>query len=489
MAPMNPLRIKHARYALPISLLLAARLAAAALAPAEDAEGRVRMALQIARERNDRALVAEVEKIGRQVAEGLKLGKWDGLEAMLREIEGRVGIDPGGWSMAGQPLFHPTPEMLAKSKAFGVKLAEAMKSDDPARVRAVTAGMLAVLGDQAGVPDGRRPGRKSGARSLNEAEATELFLGALASQGRHVRQFMEARPLPDRMLRFYADLLEATTTVRPSIVKLRPERIPDLDKLARGLATILTKLQQPAGHFPFPDLRGKNIRFGAMLDSQVAAGDAEVREGWLISVVLDGGSQFDTGVCGSALLLAGARHGNDAWKLAGLRAADWALGQPCCANFNYTAFSVSLLAQAWRVSGEAKYLNGALKKFRVGIAPGQAPNGRWIDAHNARTAYHLIILRALGDLATALPADRKAERAEVDQVTRPAVKALLDEFDAMGHTVEALPELQTLANLYPDDARLRGAVGSMAAEIVARCTDGMRFKMGTQPNQLAALVK
>ena len=73
-------------------------------------------------------------------------------------------------------------------------------------------------------------------------------------------------------------------------------------------------------------------------------------------------------------------------------------------------------------------------------------------------------------------------------MTRPAIHALLDEFDAMGHTVEALPELQTLAALYPDDTRLRDSVTSMAAGIIAKCTDGARVKMGAQPNQLAAVV-
>jgi hypothetical protein len=170
-----------------------------------------------------------------------------------------------------------------------------------------------------------------------------------------------------------------------------------------------------------------------------------------------------------------------------LKAADWALRQKCCANFNYNAFSISLLAQAFRVTGEAKYLDAALKKFRVGVAPGQAPNGRWMDAHNARTVYHLIILRALGDLRSVLPADRSAERSELDAVAKPAIKALLGEFDAMGLTVDALPELQLLAALYPEYERLQAAVPEMAGLIVGKCTDGLQVKLGTALGQLAAL--
>ncbi len=451
----------------------------------DEVEARLRMAQQIARERNDRDLVAQVEKLGREFKESLPADA----DTRLREIEASVGIDPGGWSMAGQPLFHPTAAMKAKQPELNAKLAAAMQSDDASAVRAVTQEMLAVLGDQAGVPDGRRAGRKAGPRTLNEAEATKLFLEALKSEGRAVRQLSEGKPLPDQMLRLYADVLNGTTIIRPFVEKHQPDSLRDLDRLANGVATILTTLQQPDGHFPFPDLRGKNIRFGDMIEKQMQAGKAEAKDGWIVTADPDGGSQFDTGVCGTALLLAGQLHGNEMWKQAGLKAANWALEQKCCANFNYNAFSVSLLAHAFRVTGESKHLDGALRKFRVGVAPGQAPNGRWLDAHNARTVYHLIILRALGDLGAALPTDRKDERAELDAVIKPALKALLDEFDAMGITVEALPELQTLATLHPEDQRLRQATKLMTGLVIGKCTDGSRVKMGTSAAQLAATVR
>ncbi|MEY2880583.1 MAG: hypothetical protein RLZZ15_2963 [Verrucomicrobiota bacterium] len=471
-------------------LLLATsgQAAAAPFSPA-DAEARLRVALQLARERNDPALAAEVERTGKKILAATRAASADPApDAQLRALETKVGLDPGGWSMAGQPLFHPTPEMLARAKPLGPRLAAAMRADDPASVRAVTAELLTVLGDQAGVPDGRRAGARPAPRATSEAEATRLFFAALDAEAPRVRPLLAGKPAPDQMLRFYAYLLDATTTIRPFAATHEPSRLPELDRLARALAKILTDLQQPAGHFPFPDLRGKNLRFGAMTERQLAAGQIEVRAGWILSPDPEGGSQFDTGVCGVALLRAGRLHGEAAWTHAGLRAAAWALGEPCCANFNYNAFSVSLFAHAFGATGEARFLDAALRKFRVGVAPGQAPNGRWLDAHNARTVYHLILLRALADLAAALPAARAAERAEVLTIARPAVRALLDEFDAMGHTVEALPELQTLAALFPADARLRDATALMAAGLVAKSTDGRRAKMGAAPHQLAAVV-
>ncbi len=453
-------------------------LLAEALTP-NDAEARLKMALQIAREHNDRGLVTQVETLGRQFKEALP----SDAEAQLSELETKVGIDAGGWSMAGQPLFHPTREILEKKQLLGQQLQEAMASDDSARVKLATQAMLTVLGNQAGLPDGRRIGRKPKGISLTEAESTKLFLDAMKSLGSPIKRLMEGRPLPDQMVRLYGYVLNACTDIQPFVQKHDPSELADLQRLAEGCAKILISLQQPEGHLPFPDLRGKNIRFGDMINRQLDAGKVEVKDGWLITADPEGGSQFDTGVCGTALLKAGAVFKNESWAASGMKAAEWALKQKCCPNFNYNAFSISLLADAYRHSRDERFLKAALHKFRVGVAPGQAPNGRWMDAHNARTVYHIIILRALGDLGSVV----KEERAEVDAVAKPAIKALLDEFDAMGITVEALPELLTLSRLYPEDTRLKTAVSAMASSLIEKCTDGKNVKMGAQPNQLAAV--
>jgi hypothetical protein len=439
-----------------------------ALTP-EDAGARLRMARQIARERNDENLVRGVEKLARDFKSSLPADA----EEQLREAETTVGIDPGGWSMAGQPLFHPTPEMEAALKASGPKLIAAMASGDAAAVREITQAMEGVLGDQAGVPDGRRMGQKAGELKLRRAEAVKLFLDALETQGRAMRTLMKGDLLPDQMARVYAYVLDACVTMHPHVAQHAPQRLADVEKLLRGTAGVLLKLQQPQGHFPFPDLRGKNIRFGDMTEKQLQTGSIQIEDGWIITPDPDGGSQFDTGVCGVALLRAGELLKDETYLAAGRRAAEWAAKQTCCANFNYNAFSVSLLARAGMKEA-------ALQKLRFGVAPGQAKNGRWIDPHNARTVYHVIILRALADL----------ERSpEVDAVALPAIRALLDEFHAMGITVEALPELHALAKQHPDDARLQKAVRDMASTLVNKCTDGTRVKMGAQPHQLAAVAE
>ena len=447
-------------------------------------EARLKMARQIARERNDTALVGRVEEAAARILHGLDD---DAVEALVRETESAVGIDPGGWSMAGQPLHRPSPEGEAGIRAIAPELNAALAEGSVAGVKAAVAEWLGVLGDQAGLPDGRRPGAKPGPLPLDEAEATRLFVKALASEGRAVRELTAGCPLPGQMPRFYGYVLDGVTTIRPFAERHAADSLDEIDALAAGVAGILTKLQQPGGHFPFPDLRGRNLRFGEMIEKQLAAGAIEIREGWVVTADPDGGTQFDTGVCGVALLKAGKTWSNRAWTAAGLRAADWARGQRCVANFNYNAFSVSLLCEAFAESAEPEYLDAALVKFRLGVAPGQAPNGRWLDPHNARTVYHVIILRAIGDLLETLPTDPASDLAEVKAIAGPAVTALLDEFDAMGITVECLPELMRFVPHLSGSERLRQAIDRVAASLVEKCTDGFRVKLGAQPHQLAAV--
>lgn len=449
-----------------------------------ETEARLKMALQIAREHNDTDLVKEVTAAATAIKSSADAAK---SESLLLEAESAVGIDPGGWSMAGQPLFHPSPDLAERLRPIGSRLEAALLSESPAEVAGVVAEWKSILGDQAGIPDGRRAGVNPVPIEMNESEATKLFLEALKSEGRAVKQLTRGVPLPDQMLRFYGYLLESLAAIRPSVQKHSPDDLAAIDALAAGAAEILTKLQQPAGHFPFPDLRGRNIRFGEMIDKRVAAGEVEVREGWVVTPDPDGGSQFDTGVCGVALLRAGSVFGEPAWSAAGLRAADWAMGQPCVTNFNYNAFSVSLLAAAHVTAPEVGYLDKALAKFQLGVAPGQSGNGRWIDSHNARTVYHIIILRAMGDLLTALPAERTGDITSVKAVAEPALEALLTEFAAMGITVECLPELLLLNPHFPDHTALESAIDRIAASLAGKSTDGSRIHMGAQPHQLAAV--
>ena len=463
-----------------IALLLTAVLASAADPTWPDDEARLRVVLQLAREKNDRSLVERVSAAQRTLRQQPS-------EDTLRGLEAAVGIDPGGWSMHGLQIFRPTPAFLAQRDTLSRALAEAMAQNTDA-VQAACAQMRRALGDQAGLPDARRAGERVEPKPVGPADAAKLFCAALESEKKALREISAGKTLGNNKLRFYADIVQGCCEARPAVQKFLPEKLGDVDKLMAGACGILLRRQQPNGLFPLSDLRGKDIRFGEMIEKQIAGHPEAVKDGWIVLADAEGGTQFDTGVCGVALLTAGATCQRADWTQAGRRAADWALAQRCVPNFNYNAFSVGLLAHAYQATGDARYLTSAIRKAELGVLPGQAPNGRWLDPHNARTVYHLIIVRALHDLWSALPAERQQERMEVGQAAQKAIGALLDEFTQAGATTVALRELQRHAALNPQpDPRLPAILELQRAVIQQKCRRDGSCKLGVPVTELAAL--
>jgi hypothetical protein len=450
---------------------------------------RLRLAHQLAREKNNPDLVELARKTGEEVRHLLARGDSTGAERLLGELESLAGIDPGGWSMAGQRIFRPEPGVIAAIQRNNSRLSDAMAKADVDAVRWAAAELKSVLGEQAGLPDARRPGRRAAIRSVSEAEAVTIFLKAMDSDRRLLPQVAAGEPLPGQMLRVYAGVILAVCDIRPAVQSQQPERLTDLDRLAAGACRILVSLQQPQGSFPLPDLRGTNLRFGDIIQRAITEQGAVVKDGWLVTPDPRGGTQFDTGLCGWALLAAGRTYATAAWTQAGLRAADWAAAQPCVANFNYNAFSATLLCQAYRETKRAAYRDAALAKYRIGLAPGQADNGRWIDPHNARTVYHQIILRALNDLAEVVSAEATPEVVAIEAALEKAMSALLDEWDAMGVTVHALPTLLRYYERHPGNHRVQQAIALAASVAMDQCVRGDAARFNVPHTEIAALTR
>ncbi|MGV3757219.1 MAG: hypothetical protein ACO1QS_17710 [Verrucomicrobiota bacterium] len=439
---------------------------------------------------NDRDLVARIEKTGKELRRP-ETDKASALDKQVRELEALVGIDPGGWSMNGLRIFRPTPQIQQALKPLGIKLSSAMEQADVSSVKATIAEMTHVMGDQVGTPDARRKGERARKIIVTEAENAAIFLRALESDGKNIRQIRAGQPLPGQMLRTYASLARAICDIRPAVQKHAPDRMTELDAVLKGACRIMLDLQQPEGYFPFPDLRGKNIRFGEMTEHLLEQGAVKIMDGWIVSVDPSGGTQFDTGECGLALLQAGESLGNADWTKAGLKAADWAMKQKCVGNFNYNAFSVSLLAQAYATTKDEKYWQAAWQKWSLGVAPGQVTNGRWIDPHNARTVYHLIIVRAMNDLLAVIPSTfSSSETAALRQATEQAMQVVTEEFAKLGvtNTSFALRELIRFRDLRSADMpELPTVVEQAAAVVYSRSVQGDRAKFGASVTELAIM--
>jgi len=455
--------------------------------PVEIIDARLRHAYALARETNNRLLAEEMLTGRDTVTRALQRKDSALVERLLRDMEKQVGIDPGGLTMAGQPVAVLTYAEMKRLGGINKNLATAMAAGKVADVQAVVAEMKKVLGDNAGVPDARRKGETVAVVPVKAVDIADLFVRILDAEEDKLKLFTAGKPLPAALPRDYATIAEGCVAMRPLVEKHQPKKLDALDKLIAGCCTSMTAVQTAAGFFKFPDLRGKHIRFGEMIEQLVEKGADSVEAGWVVVAAPDGGSQFDAGECGVALLRAGAALKNPSWTAAGLKAAAWAKSSPPAANFNYNAFSVRLLCEAYRQMQDAAYRDAAWATWRLGVAPGQTDGGRWADPHNARTVYHFIILRAANDLLEITPPGE--DRTVLKRAVRSAVKAVLDEADKLGapatsYTVQELGRVEALAEV--TDPRLKKWLETAATVAHVKCIRG-GVKAATPFPELAAV--
>lgn len=456
----------------------------------ESADARLRRAFALARESNDDAIVEKTL----EYRDGVKraFGRKDlvAAERLVRDAEESVGLDGGGETMVGLRISQLDPATQKNINALEERLAQAMNSSDSTQVSSVMAECMKLFGDNAGVPDLRRKGDRGKSLPVKPADVVDVFLKVIQIDPRSFKALSSGKPVGDTLPRGYASVVHGCLTIRPLVEKHFREKLEILDGLIKGCCTTLIGLQVDKGYFKFPDLRGKHVRFGEMIEKLVVKDPDAIQDGWVVVPDPDGSSQFDAGECGSALLLAGRTLKNDAWKRAGLKTADWALSSALVPNFSYNASSVSLLCDAHRVSGEKKYLDSAWKKYEFGVASGLAANGRWIDAQNARTVNHVILLRSQHDLLETLPAGK--DRDAVEKSARLAVLSLLEEAEKLGTPVTSMTvvELDRHLRLTKDPpAKTREVLEIAASGVVQRCSSGGRIRPGAPLPELAAAAR
>lgn len=266
----------------------------------------------------------------------------------------------------------------------------------------------------------------------------------------------------------------------------------DLDAIlatAKSGADYLLWAQDQGGKglFPFPARRGGRERAFVVSERFIQKAEATgrlkdvVHNGWIVDDFGDGGLQYDNGVCGIAVLELFRVTHEQKYLQSARAAADWAATGPAVPNWNYNSFSVYLLAEIARETGDARYLKAAVQKAQLGVYPGQLLHGenrgRWFDPHNAEITYHYILVRSLVALSAALKQD-DPERKQATEALLLALRAHDSEFT--GQTIpdveSALEALLLLQQEFPSSDRSIGSAQQREAlrAIIAYCVANVR---------------
>jgi hypothetical protein len=322
------------------------------------------------------------------------------------------------------------------------RLAEAQRQGDEKAVVRISYEAKSLLGDQAGVPevpDEFHPAPQTvEPLTLDECrKGAALYLRQI--QGKKWWKIGLDPRKTEHLPREVANVVVGAVAINRAALDDQQQWLVVAKDACNYL--LWTQQQGGAGVFPFPHYvggRGKAFESATRLfqDAEKAGMlDKMIRNEWVIDDHGDGGLQFDNGLCGVAILQLYEATKDERYLQSVKAAAEWAVRQSVVPNWNYNSFSVYLLAKAARATGERRYLESAKQKARLGVYPGQLTDGphkgRWADPHNARPAYHYIIVRGLGSLVAAMD-DNDVDRPTAISSLRLALQARNPDFVEKG---------------------------------------------------------
>lgn len=321
----------------------------------------------------------------------------------------------------------------ATLKSIQTEARDALQQRDRERIAEVTEKLRRVLAEKAGVPevpDEPRPVPElSRPWTATETRAAWPTIRTYIQRNKWWRLDLEPTQC-NHALREVATVIEACVAA----AEVDQDHASDWIEMALEASEFILLAQKQAdlGLYPFPAIRnGKGRPFEvaeSFMRRAERAGQLEtiIKNGWLVNDLGDGGLQFDNGEAGVALLHLYEKTQQPQLLESVLLSAEWASQQPMVVNWNYNSFTVYLLAETYRVTGKEDYRNEAKTRALISVLPGQLKNGphigRWLDPHNARPAYHYIMIRALLALVAVLPENDPDRPAMIESI-RLAFKA------------------------------------------------------------------
>jgi hypothetical protein len=201
-------------------------------------------------------------------------------------------------------------------------------------------------------------------------------------------------------------------------------------KALDSLATMQVQTGQCAGAFPFPDLRTYgDPTFSTIIQNfMLLCGSDSVnvlQNGWIINDKGIGEFKFDAGVIANAYYEAYNYTGNINYKNIALSISNYLKPLKFNRNYNYNTFVSLGLTRAYQLTNDITFLDRAIKNIRYAVLPGQIPNGRWVDGHNANSRYHSIIIQNIIPTIQLIPA-LNIYKGSFDTMTYKALKNLVE---------------------------------------------------------------
>lgn len=201
---------------------------------------------------------------------------------------------------------------------------------------------------------------------------------------------------------------------------------PQYRQRADEAADYLVHAQQAgaSGVFGMP-ADEKNPEFGSRVRQIKKRCPDCLHNGWIVTLPGDHVTAlyYDHGFALAALARAYLRSGNNDWLQAVRHGAEWAMHQPATENINYLSTLSKGLSLASHATGDARYLEEAVRLHRTYILPGLNQAGHARDAHNAQLEYHAFIVSGLATLRQHLPNDH-ALVPELDRALAAAIDHL-----------------------------------------------------------------